>query len=95
MTFGNWHGTPMLHKYTGVWRYTLDNAMSICGCWTGHRLRHRVLRITDEEGASVTKTVRIRITGENDAPRLFATVGETDTVVARDEGVLEEGDQTR
>ena len=88
MTFGNRHGTLTLHKYTGAWRYTLDNAdVDLRVLDKGDIVFDDfVLRITDEEGASVTKTVRIRITGENDAPRLYAEIGAAPpiTVVARD-----------
>ena len=90
-------GTLTLNKYSGQWEYVLDNAdldtQELDGAVPGrdNNLGQSgkadvvydvfTIIVTDEEGASVEKQVRVRITGENDAPVLFgradAAVGQT------------------
>ncbi|MDB2391152.1 VCBS domain-containing protein [Alphaproteobacteria bacterium] len=67
------YGTFYLNKYSGEWEYVLDNGDLDTQELNGGQVVYDefIIIVTDEEGASIEKTVRVRVTGENDASILY------------------------
>nr|WP_223267118.1 VCBS domain-containing protein [Chlorobium phaeovibrioides] len=78
------YGTMAIDSTSGVWTYTLDNALAATQALDeGDSVNVTyTARVTDDQGASVDQTLTVTITGTNDVPVLQAvTAGSiTETV---------------
>ena len=68
------YGWLHVNRYSGEWEYHLDNAAAAAQALNGGQTAgdEFTITVTDEAGAAVDRQVRVSLTGENDAPWLFA-----------------------